>query len=270
MKTIMTLAWAISRELAQENGGSAKSWLSAGLVLAWKQWKAEEMDAVIEGELEDADYDRTTEYDVLNGKLVIDSDTVETLYEHHNKGLGRGLKDVVWLWETPWFSVVKAWVKPWYRVHKDKAWKTVKFDEYQLEVLFKGKSVMVDYQVAQTDGLLSAVEKAGKEATGEVKNLLRELWLVVRPYKVEALARQQAIKDLTGEELADARPVKEPFTFKDTVKGIMYAVQFRNKTVYVVKAVVLKHGWRKAIEHAASQSSSEQYKELLRGLWRAV
>jgi len=210
----MTLAWTISRELARENGGNAKSWLSAGLVLAWKQWKAEE---ALMAELE----------------------------------------------------VQTAWVKPWYRIHKDKAWRTVKFDDYQLEVLFRGKSVMVDYEVAKTDGLLSAIEKAGKEATGEIKELLRELWKVVRPYKVEALARQQAIEELhKAIPLADARS-GETFEYKDTVKGVMYAVQFRGQTLYLVKAVVLKHGWKKAIEHAAKQSHSERHKELLRGLWRA-
>jgi hypothetical protein len=278
MKTIMTLAWTISRELARENGGSAKSWLSAGLVLAWEQWKAEEAlmaeleVRVVEGELEDADHDRTTEYDVLNGKLVIDGSTIETLYEHHNRGLGLGvgkLVESIVEWETPTWNVVRAWVKPWYRIHKDKAWRTVKFDEYQLEVLFRGKSVMVDYQIAKTDGLLSAVEKAGKEATGEMEELLRELWKVVRPYKVEALAREQAIKELVKVSLADARS-GETFEYKDTVKGIMYDVKFRGQTVSVVKAVVLEHGWKAAIEKAAGESHSDKHKELLRGLWRAV
>ena len=209
----MTLAWEISRELARENGGSAKSWLSAGLVLAWEQWKAEEA-------------------------LMAELERVE-------------------------------WVKPWYRIHKDKAWKTVKFDECQLEVLFRGKSVMVDYQVAKTDGLLSAIEKAGKEAVGEIKDLLRELWLVVRPYKVEALARQQAIEELKKDvPLADARS-GETFEYKDTVKGVMYAVMFRKQTLYLVKAYVLEHGWRAAIEKAAGETKSKQHKELLRGLWRA-
>lgn len=229
MKTIMTLAWEISRELARENGGSAKSWLSAGLVLAWKQWRAEE--------------------------ALIEVRVVENTPE----------------WETPAFTIVLEWVKPWYRIHKDKAWRTVKFDEYQLEVLFRGKSIMVDYEVAKTEGLLSAIEKAGKEATGEMKELIRELWKVVKPYKMETLARQQIEKEFTETTpLADARSSRELWSYKDTVKGIMYAVQFRGQTVYIVKAIVLKHGWKKAIEHAAGQSNSKQYKELLRGLWRAV
>ena len=225
----MTLAWEISRELARENGGSAKSWLSAGLVLAWKQWRAEE--------------------------ALIEVRVVENTPE----------------WETPAFTIVLEWVKPWYRIHKDKAWRTVKFDEYQLEVLFRGKSIMVDYEVAKTEGLLSAIEKAGKEATGEMKELIRELWKVVKPYKMETLARQQIEKEFTETTpLADARSSRELWSYKDTVKGIMYAVQFRGQTVYIVKAIVLKHGWKKAIEHAAGQSNSKQYKELLRGLWRAV
>ena len=211
----MTLAWTISSELARENGGSAKSWLSAGLVLAWKQWKAEEA-------------------------LMAELERIE-------------------------------WVKPWYRIHKDKAWRTVKFDEYQLEVLFRGKSIMVDYEVAKTEGLLSAIEKAGKEATGEMKELIRELWKVVKPYKMEVLARQQTEKESTETTpLADARSSRELWSYKDTVKGIMYAVTFRGQTMYIVKAIVLKQGWKKAIEHAAGQSNSKQYKELLRGLWRAV
>jgi hypothetical protein len=177
-------------------------------------------------------------------------------------------KRAAWItWTTPAFSIVKAWIKPAYKIIKNKAWRTVKFDEYQLEVLFRGESVMVDYEVAKTDGLLKAIEKAGKETEkGSMKELLRELWLVVKPYRDAALAKEEAAVDTP---LADARQA-ETFTYKDTVKGIMYAVTFRKQTVYIVKAVVLKHGWRKAIEHAASQSSSEQYKELLRGLWKAV
>lgn len=234
----MTLAWAISRELAQENGGSARGWLSAGLVLAWKQWRAEE---------------------ALMAELEIElADTHQELDEDHWNALVRGE-------EAQTFNVVKAWVKPWYRIHKDRAWKTIKFDEYQLEVLFRGKSVKVDYKVAETDGLLSAVEKAGKEAVGEMKELLRELWLVVKPYRDATMKKEQAaVVEKTVER------VKEQFTYKDTVKGIMYAVTFRGQTVYIVKNVVLKHGWKKAIEHAANQSTSEQYKELLRGLWKAV
>jgi hypothetical protein len=160
--------------------------------------------------------------------------------------------------------VIPTWSKPKYKIVKHRAWRTKKFDEYQLKVMFKGQEIMVDYEVAKTDGLLSAIEKAGKEAIGEMKELLRELWLVVRPYKVAAMARQEA----EVEPLADARSAKEPFTYKDTAKGIMYAVKFRGQTVYIVKAVVLKHGWKKAIEHAA-KSGSEKYKELLRGLWKA-
>ena len=274
----MTLAWKISRELARENGGSAKSWISAGLALAWKQWRAEEAlmteleTRVVEGALEDADDDRTTEYDVLNGKLVIDGDTVETLYEHHNKGLGLGkgkLVESIVEWETPTFNIVKAWTKPTYRIVKNKAWRTKKFDEYQLEVMFRGHSIMVDYEVAKTDGLLNAIEKAGKEATGSMKEILRELWKVVKPYKDAVLAREKEVKTEVDTQLADARSAKEQFTYKDTIKGIMYAVQFRGQTVYIVKAMVLKYGWKKAVEHAAKQSSSEKYKELLRGLWRA-
>lgn len=208
MKTIMTLAWTISRELARENGGSARGWLSAGLVLAWKQWRAKE---------------------ALIAELEVPEQT---------------------------------WVKPEYKIIKNKAWRTKKFDEYQLAVLFKGQSIMVDYEIAKTDGLLKAIEKAGKEtAEGSMKELLRELWLVVKPYRDAALAREATEKPVER--------VKETFAYKDTVKGIMYAVTFRGQTVYIVKAIVLKHGWKKAIEHAASQSSSEKYKELLRGLYRA-
>lgn len=284
MKTIMTLAWKISRELARENGGSARSWLSAGLVLAWEQWKAEETLMV---ELKTTDFTSiytipdvkdVPDYYMKPGLYMYEGEIIEVDYTTEEEDeemdavieLFPELIEELPKWETPAFNIVRAWVKPTYRIHKNKAWKTVKFDEYQLEVLFKGQSVMVDYEVAKTDGLLSAVEKAGKEAVGEMKELLRELWLVVKPYKVQALARKQAIEELPSTPLADARPVKEPFSFKDTAKGRMYDVQFRGKTVSIVKAIVLKHGWRKAIEHAAAGSTSEQHKELLRGLWKAV
>lgn len=210
----MTLAWTISRELARENGGSARGWLSAGLVLAWKQWRAEE---------------------ALIAELEVSEQT---------------------------------WVKPEYKIIKNRAWRTKKFDEYQLEVLFKGQSIMVDYEIAKTDGLLKAIEKAGKETEKDsMKELLRELWLVVKPYRDAALAKEEAA---VGTPLADARQAKEVFTYKDTVKGIMYDVKFRGRTLSIVKAIVLKHGWKKAIEHTANQSNSEQHKELLRGLWKAV
>lgn len=177
-------------------------------------------------------------------------------------------KRATWItWTTPSFNIMRAWVKPEYTVIKNKAWRTRKFDEYQLEVMFKGHSIMVDYEVAKTDGLLKAVEKAGKEAEGSMKELLRELWLIVKPYRDTALKKEE---EAASTPLADARSAEVSWTFKDTAKGIMYAVTFRGQTVYIVKAVVLKHGWKKAIEHAANQSSSENYKELLRGLWRAV